>query len=379
MDKKTSGNKFINLFKKNKSSGNYDLDDPNDLDIPTTPNNSYSSKTSGVLESLKNFQWDKFYDNLFSPTYRSLLHKLFIISLIGAGSYFSGKTIAIAIKSPLTYSKKRKSSPQLKSKAKKDHSGEIEQIRNANLFKAVDDAKTDGKPSPSEIKKKLSRDKACENATKRSSLPIKLSNTIVLQETSKSLASIKVRSRPALINYRQGDKIESLAEVKKIDRLKVILRNLNTGECEYIVSKSKQFKKTLTKKKYSVLSPHEGKKLLDLKTTDAIKSKGNQFSIKKSFRDEMLKDIGSILTQARAVKIKNPDGSLAFKMTEIVPGSIYSKLNIQNDDIITGVNGKKIQNLNEIMGLFGKIKDVDKLQITIKRNGIEQKLDYEFE
>ena len=66
-------------------------------------------------------------------------------------------------------------------------------------------------------------------------------------------------------------------------------------------------------------------------------------------------------------------------MTEIVPGSVYSQLGIQDGDIITQINGKKITNLNEVMALFGKIKDIDQFQLNVKRGGIETQKEYEFE
>ena len=110
-----------------------------------------------------------------------------------------------------------------------------------------------------------------------------------------------------------------------------------------------------------------------------IKNTGNSFKIKKNYRDEMVTKMSDILTQAKAIQITNPDGSLCFKMTEIVPGSIYTQLNIQESDIICNVNGRKIENLNELMGLLGRIKEIDSMQIGLKRNGMQENLDYNFE
>ena len=93
----------------------------------------------------------------------------------------------------------------------------------------------------------------------------------------------------------------------------------------------------------------------------------------------MLSNISEVLTQARAIQMKNPDGSLKFKITDITPGSIYSKLNIQNNDIITKINGSNIENLNEVMSMFGRIKDISNLSITIDRNGIESDFEYQFD
>jgi len=66
-------------------------------------------------------------------------------------------------------------------------------------------------------------------------------------------------------------------------------------------------------------------------------------------------------------------------MTEIVPGSIYSKLGIENGDIISEIDGKKISNLNEIMSKFGTIKDKDHFSLGIKKNGNVETKEYDFE
>jgi type II secretory pathway component PulC len=66
-------------------------------------------------------------------------------------------------------------------------------------------------------------------------------------------------------------------------------------------------------------------------------------------------------------------------MQEIVPGSIYSQLNIQEGDMITGINGKKITNMAELMNLFGQIDKIDHFELSLSRDGVEQNLEYDFE
>ena len=111
-----------------------------------------------------------------------------------------------------------------------------------------------------------------------------------------------------------------------------------------------------------------GKKLLEKSKESGITVKeGNKFSITKEFRDKMLENINEILTQAKAIQIKNPDGSLSFRIQNIAPGSIYNKLNIENGDIITGINGKGLTDVNQIMSLFGQLKDRDQYEINVLR------------
>jgi type II secretory pathway component PulC len=89
-----------------------------------------------------------------------------------------------------------------------------------------------------------------------------------------------------------------------------------------------------------------------------------------------MKDIASILTQARAIKIQNPDGSLAFKMTEMDPQGIFPYLGLQDQDIITSINGKPIYDMNEVMSLFARIKNLDNLQLGVKREGSDSVQEY---
>ncbi len=92
--------------------------------------------------------------------------------------------------------------------------------------------------------------------------------------------------------------------------------------------------------------------------------------------DEKLKNINKVLTEAKAIKIDNGDGSLSFKMTQIVPGSIYTELGFQNGDIVKSINGEKIKSLNEIFNLFGNIRNMKDLELNISRNGQDSNFQY---
>ncbi len=247
---------------------------------------------------------------------------------------------------------------------------DIAAIRNANPFNALEsEEEAIKKPEP---KKKEPEIKVCKVAKTKSRLPIKLLNTVVLQDSVKSVASVSRRGK--VLSIREGDKIDNLAEVGKINRRQVIFKNLDSKTCEFIENQDKSRKLKPTK----VLSRDEGRKVMDKYKNDEISVAGNEYKIKKSLRDRALADMGKILTQARAIQIKNPDGTLSFKMTEIVPGSIYSQLDIQNGDVITAVGGKRIQNINQLMTMFGKIKQNDNYEITVKRDGSEKTMNYNF-
>lgn len=318
------------------------------------------------------FDWSQIILRIFSPYNRHRIHALFIIAFLGTLTYLVGKNGALLlglIKSP---EPKKISRPSTNTSDIVNSSQEdITKVTHINLFNA--------KNSEQEVAKgpKIDIDSIiCTSGEAPSALPLKLMDTVVLQDSVKSVAAVQVRGRTELLNIREGERLETIAEVSRINRLSVVLKNLETGACEYIGNSDDATAPMPTNMK--ILSPQKGKALLNANNPE-IKSTGNNFKISKNYRNKMLANINQILTEAKAVQITNPDGTLAYKMTEVIPGSIYSQLNIQENDIITHINGKKIENLNELMSLLGRIKEIDQFQLTLKRNGMNENLEYNFE
>jgi type II secretory pathway component PulC len=164
-----------------------------------------------------------------------------------------------------------------------------------------------------------------------------------------------------------------MAKIARIARLEMIIKNLQTGACESVSNEKMRDER----QRISIMSPAQANAFKQQQKMKGIENQGNKYVIAKDLLDEKLKDISVVLTQAKAIKIQQPDGTLAFKITEIDPGGIFSYLGIQNDDIITSINGKPISDLNEVMALFGKIKNVDQLQLGVRRDGEDTQMDYQ--
>lgn len=328
---------------------------------------SFSEKSP--INKLGKFNWNDFVVRLFSPYTRTKVHSVFVILLVITVTYMLGKNIALFLNKAPPVAKI--SSPIQIPQEKADTTiQDINKITSTNLFNAKEsDTKQDG------IAKKDIDSIVCLDSEKPTSLQIKLLDTIVLQDSVKSVASVQIRGSSELTNVREGERLNEMAEVSKISRLKMILKNLETGDCEYAQTDAEP---ETAMPDLKILSPKAGKSLFK-SSNPSIKNVGNTFKIKRAFRDSMINNMSDILTQAKAVQITNPDGSLCFKMTEVVPGSLYSQLNIQEDDVICNINGKKIDNLNELMGLLGRIKEIDQFQIGLKRSGMSENLEYGFE
>jgi type II secretory pathway component PulC len=323
------------------------------------------------LKSFDKLNWNDFILKLFSPYSRKKIHSVFTILLLVTFTYLFGKSAALFLgrSTPMTTNVSTNITIPIE---KADTSlQDLNRISSTNLFNIKESDKAGIKKEIIDIASII-----CVDAEKPTSEPLVLRDTIVLQDSVKSVASVQIRGAAELINVREGEKLNDSVEVSKINRMKVILKNLSTGECEYVATLEENT--PLMMPKMNVLSSKRGQAMLKI-TIPEIKNSGNSFKIKRSFRDKLISNMSEVLTQAKAIQITNPDGSLSFKMTEVVPGSVYANLDIQNDDIISSINGKKIENLNELMGLLGRIKEIDQFQIGLKRNGIEKNLDYGFE
>jgi len=320
------------------------------------------AKKNRIITNDQSFSYDRFYQAIFSEKSLPKIHKVFVISTLATTSYFAGRMIEKPIEKKLMPKSTRSHFFNAPNKIK-----QYDQIAANDLFKAV------GTPEliTTKVKNKSPESMICKTSTsKRSSLPITLLHTTVLQDEIKSVASVQVRGNKKFQSFRQGDKIKSMARIDLIEPLKIIVKNLKNGNCEKVSMKKKEknFVSKLTVSKPSSKP----------KKYNGIENNGNSFKIKKSYRDKLLSNVSEVLTQARAIPIKNPDGTTCYKMVEVVTESIYTKLNIQNNDIICGINGKKFQNINQIMNLFGKIRDIDSFELSVKRNGDEKNFDYTF-
>lgn len=333
--------------------------------------NKIKSSLSGKspLGGLDKFNWNDFVLRLFSPYTRGKIHSVFIILLVVTLTYMLGKNIALFLNKTPPVIKTVKST-QIPFEKADTTLQDINKITSTNLFNVKESDKGGSLAAKKDIDSIV-----CLDAEKPTALQIKLLDTIVLQDSVKSVASVQVRGSAELMNVREGERLDEMAEVSKINRMKVILKNLQTGDCEFATTEAEP---EPMMPKLNIMSPKAGKSLFKSMNPN-IKNVGNSFKIKRTFRDSMINNMSEVLTQAKAIQITNPDGSLCFKMTEVVAGSLYSQLNIQENDIICNINGKKIDNLNELMGLLGRIKEIDQFQIGLKRNGMTENLEYGFE
>ena len=95
----------------------------------------------------------------------------------------------------------------------------------------------------------------------------------------------------------------------------------------------------------------------------------NQFNVQRSEVDKALQDLNKVLTEARAVPNFENGVANGYKLFQIVPGSIYDKLGLQNGDVITGLNGSAINDPGKAFEMLSELKTTNHLELQVKKDG----------
>ncbi|HEX9021800.1 MAG TPA: type II secretion system protein N [Nitrospirota bacterium] len=88
-------------------------------------------------------------------------------------------------------------------------------------------------------------------------------------------------------------------------------------------------------------------------------------------------NMSQILTQARALPFVEQGKTVGFRISEIVPGSIYEKIGLQNGDVIQRVNAQEVDDPAKFFQLYQGLKSERSITIDLIRGGQRQTLNYE--
>lgn len=189
------------------------------------------------------------------------------------------------------------------------------------------------------------------------SLKIALLGTVTGDQES-AVAVIEETSKRKQGLYSVGDSVQD-AIIKRILRGKVVLR---VGD------------------KDEILTMEESSSSKIEKVDKPPKSTGLQrtISVRRSDVDRSLKDLDSLLSQAR-IRPHFTDGQAdGLTITGIKSGSFFRKMDLTNGDIIHAINGREIKTPDDIPSMYNDLKSGSNISLQIKRKGKLRTLNYRF-
>ena len=202
----------------------------------------------------------------------------------------------------------------------------------------------------------------------RTTLPFNLIGTLILRDELRSIATIEDKSASAVYPVRVEDEIPSKAKIISIEANKVVFLNTTNNHREYV-----ELVEDIPAGNPRVtvgVAKKEGGPAIE-------KTAPNTFNVSRTEVDKTLADLNNVLTQARAVPNFENGVPNGYKLFQIVPGSIYEKLGLQNGDTITGLNGQPVNDPGKAFEMLSELKTAGHMELQVKRDGKSQGFAYD--
>jgi general secretion pathway protein C len=195
------------------------------------------------------------------------------------------------------------------------------------------------------------------------SLGLKLVGTVVANKPEESSAIIEDLTSRKQEVYREGDEVKN-TRIKRILRHNVII---NTGGRDEVLT---MLPEESTEKSLAPPRPTRGR---------PTPSETSSIQLDREELESQMADLNELMQQVRIrpfMEGKNPAG---FLVSNIKPGSLFSKMGLRNGDVIQGVNGESITTPDQAIELYESLMEGGAIDLDIKRGRRTQKLRYAVE
>ncbi|WP_224249439.1 type II secretion system protein GspC [Hyalangium gracile] len=199
----------------------------------------------------------------------------------------------------------------------------------------------------------------------KSGLRVKLLGTLVASDKNWSFASVQDMVTQRSQTYMVGDRIQG-AEVTDIQRERVIV--INNSRKEFIDGQPGDGSTpapAFTPPPVAAATPAPNSGL----GTGIRATSENEYEVPRGEIDKTLANLNEVAMQARIVPAFKDGQAQGFKLFSIRPDSIYSKIGVQNGDVIRRINGFDLNSPEKALEVYSKLKESSRIEIEIERNG----------
>jgi len=197
-------------------------------------------------------------------------------------------------------------------------------------------------------------------------LHIKLLGTSELT-AAKPFAIIEDENNHLQALYRLGDEIPDAGTLVEVERTRVLINH--QGQIVAL---------EISEGDLASLPPKPSRPFESSNRKSGFRRAGhNQFVVERSVVDQNLQNMGSLLTQMRAVPNLENGKTNGFKLSEIQQGSIFQQMGLRDGDVVTNIGGQEINDPMRAMELVSVLQNQQAVAIEVMRNGRLVKLSYE--
>jgi type II secretion system protein C len=199
---------------------------------------------------------------------------------------------------------------------------------------------------------------------KQTRLQMRLEGIVKAGKKSDSVAIIEIDNQSK--RYRAGDKLPVAAGVvlRSIDVDRIILDN--NGSLEELLLFTENM---LQQRRSSALEPEEEPTgLIDQTSNDEVTA------MMGSYLEQITQNPGSV-SQLMKFSVHTQDGKLAgFKIGAAGNPEDFSRLGLEDGDIVTHVNGVDLSDYRKAMSLYNEMQDLSEVRVQLVRQGQPQEL-----
>lgn len=216
------------------------------------------------------------------------------------------------------------------------------------------------------------------NACERSQMAAGLIATVVALDPEASIAVFEDRGKKETVTLRVGEKLLDEAELVSVDWRWVKVKH--AGRCEeFSLEEEDPAKATVAS---NIPPPTDNPGIAEAPPVDSELGKDikkvseSEYEIPKKEIEGVLANLNTVATQARIVPSFHNGKANGFKLFSIRPGSLYSKIGIQNGDIVQRINGYEINSPDKALEIYSKLKDAQSITVDLIRRGKSSTLSY---
>lgn len=205
-------------------------------------------------------------------------------------------------------------------------------------------------------------------------LPLQLLATMEADNPRYSMAIISNTETEVSGAFRVDDEVENEVVVVEVRRSRVILRN--RARLEYLdlvgqpgpkAGPSDNAKPTRpVAPPKPVRSKRRNSRVIE-GAAEAINCTGDSCVVDRAFRDKLISNPSLLAKQARVIPAVKDGESRGFKFYGIRSGSLPKLLGMRNGDMLTSVNGIELKNVDQVLGLYTKLRRASHLSVTYER------------
>ena len=101
--------------------------------------------------------------------------------------------------------------------------------------------------------------------------------------------------------------------------------------------------------------------------------------VQQSEIESAVRNVNQLMKQVRIRPHFTNGRADGLRLTGIRSGSIFSRMGLRSGDILVGVDGERIQSVDDALKFYRSLKSATNVKLTVKRGGQEKTIDYQVE